>query len=141
MIFGMSPRLRCAGATTRSSAYKPVSVRADLVVPETQPLGPLVQRSAPPAMGSFPPVNPTPIPPGMMPPGAVPPNPYQTSPPPYGSQGGGHYPPPQGSYDPMQGYPPQPSGDQGLKALVALIVFLAVALAIVLLVSAADQER
>ena len=76
--------------------------------------------------GSFPPPGATqpPLQQGAHPPThGYPPQPWPGAPPPpYGAP----YPPP-------AHYPPDPSGDQGLKKLVGLIVFLAVALAIVLI--------
>ncbi|MFO0571797.1 MAG: DUF4339 domain-containing protein [Polyangiaceae bacterium] len=90
-----------------AGAPAPPSAHGD-VLPPTQPF---VQ------VGSFPPV------PGPGQPPAYDPNAYYSAPP-------GQLPP-----HPYTPYPqaPQDSGDQGLRALVGLIIFLAVALAIVLI--------
>lgn len=74
--------------------------------------------------GAFPP------PPGASHPG-TPPSPYGYPPPPQ-YHPGPVAPPPWGQYPPPP-HPESSGGDQGLKALVGLIVFLAVALAIVLI--------
>lgn len=75
--------------------------------------------------GSFPPAGPAQLPtqPPASPGYGYPPQPWS-----------GHAPPPPGhTYPPPTHYPADASGDQGLKKLVGLIVFLAVALAIVLI--------
>lgn len=95
------------------------------VLPPTQPFRPEVHVAPQHALpGSFPPVGGAPpvhphfqAPYGTVPPGLVPP------------QQPGFYPP---QY-PQPPLPPPAAPDQGLRALVALIVFLAVALAIVVL--------
>lgn len=75
--------------------------------------------------GSFPPPGAAQVPlqQAAPPTHGYPPQPWPGAPPP-------PYGPP---YPPPAHYPPDPSGDQGLKKLVGLIVFLAVALAIVLI--------
>jgi len=103
---------RADGPRPRPAAGAPAEPpRAhDDVLPPTQPF---IQA------GSFPP----PLAP------APPPQPF--APPPH--YGPANVPPPYGQYPPPQQYGADPGGDQGLKALVGLIVFLAVALAIVLI--------
>lgn len=102
-----------------AGAPAPPSGPSHDVLPPTQPF---IQA------GSFPPPPGAAFPPQQ--PGAAQAYGYSAPPAPFVQSGP---PPPHGQYPPPQPYPPETGGDQGLKALVGLIVFLAVALAIVLI--------
>jgi hypothetical protein len=133
-VAGVLPTLPMVAASERMSralpsprpaagAPPPASERRNEPMPPTQSYAPDVEVH--PSMR---------IPAGELPPVAPLQPPHQSVTPFYSELPQQPYPP----YDPRSlppGYapPPAPAGDQGLKALVALIVFLAVALAIVVI--------